>query len=154
MVCVGAITVSGLWLSWKHVGSVPQLWTTGYGIALMVKVLLVAGLVTAGAFNQFWLMPRITRARLADDTATLRDLTLGHFPKVVWGEVALGLAVLLVLPFIAGSARTEAGSPKAVFSGSILAAGAALVVALAVSLYATAKVSDLLARRPLPAAAV
>ncbi|MFJ4091558.1 CopD family protein [Kitasatospora sp. NPDC089913] len=154
MVCVGAITVSGLWLSWKHVGSVPQLWTTGYGIALLVKILLVAGLVTAGAFNQFWLMPRITRARLADDTATLRDLTLGHFPKVVWGEVALGLAVLLVLPFIAGSARTEAGSPKAVFSGSILAAGAALVVALAVSLYATAKVSDLLARRPLPAAAV
>ncbi|MFB8172569.1 CopD family protein [Kitasatospora purpeofusca] len=154
MVCVGAITVSGLWLSWKHVGSVPQLWTTGYGIALLVKVLLVAGLVAAGAFNQFWLMPRITRARLADDTATLRELTLGHFPKVVWGEVALGLAVLLVLPFIAGSARTEAGSPKAVFSGSILAAGAALVVALAVSLYATAKVSDLLARRPLPAAAV
>ncbi|MFJ4795895.1 copper resistance D family protein [Kitasatospora purpeofusca] len=154
MVCVGAITVSGLWLSWKHVGSVPQLWTTGYGIALLVKVLLVAGLVAAGAFNQFWLMPRITRARLADDTATLRDLTLGHFPKVVWGEVALGVAVLLVLPFIAGSARTEAGSPKAVFSGSILAAGAALVVALAVSLYATAKVSDLLARRPLPAPAV
>ncbi|MFJ8431223.1 CopD family protein [Kitasatospora sp. NPDC094019] len=154
MVCVGAITLSGLWLSWKHVGSIPQLWTTGYGIALLVKVVLVVGLVTAGGFNQFWLMPRITRARLADDAATLRELTLGHFPKVVWGEVALGLAVLVVLPFIAGSARTEAGSPKAVFSGSILAAGAALVVGLAVSLYATAKVSDLLARRPAPAAAV
>ncbi|MFE4518353.1 CopD family protein [Kitasatospora sp. NPDC056783] len=148
MVCVGAVTVSGLWLSWKHVGGVSQLWTTGYGVALLVKVLLVGGLVTAGAFNQFWLMPRITRARLADDTATLRELTLGHFPKVVWGEVALGLAVLVVLPFIAGSARTEAGDPKAVFSGGVLAAGAALVAALAVSLYATAKASDHLARRP------
>ncbi|MEV0193024.1 hypothetical protein AB0I39_31395 [Kitasatospora purpeofusca] len=73
---------------------------------------------------------------------------------LVQNIVLLATAVLLVLPFIAGSARTEAGSPKAVFSGSILAAGAALVVALAVSLYVTAKVSDLLARRPLPAAAV
>ncbi|MEU8923665.1 CopD family protein [Kitasatospora sp. NPDC048545] len=148
MVCVGAVLVSGLWLSWKHVGAVSQLWTTGYGLALLVKVGLVLGLVTAGAVNQFWLMPRIARARRADDTASLRHLTLHHFPLVVWGEVVLGVAVLAVMPFIAGSARTEAGSAKAVSSGSLFAAGAALVVALAVSLYATAKASDALARRP------
>ncbi|MFE7527099.1 CopD family protein [Kitasatospora sp. NPDC057542] len=153
MVCVGAVTVSGLWLSWKHVGAVPQLWTTGYGIALLVKILLVLGLVTAGAFNQFWLMPRIAQARRADDSASLLHLTLRHFPKVVWGEVALGVAVLVVLPFIAGSARSEAGSAKAVSDGSVFAAGAALVAALAVSLYATAKVSDALSRRPAAAAA-
>ncbi|MEU6233939.1 CopD family protein [Kitasatospora sp. NPDC047058] len=150
MTCVAAITVSGLWLSWKHVGAVSQLWTTGYGIALLVKVLLVAGLVTAGAFNQFWLMPRITRARRTDDTASLLHLTLRHFPKVVWGEVALGAAVLVVLPFLSGSARTEAGSPKAVSDGTVFAGGAALVIALAVSLYATAKASEALSRR-LPA---
>ncbi|MER7580614.1 CopD family protein [Kitasatospora sp. NPDC097691] len=148
MVCVGAVVVSGLWLTWKHVGAVSQLWTTGYGLALLVKVLLVLALVTAGAFNQFWLMPRIARARRADDTASLRHLTLRHFPKVVWGEVALGVAVLAVMPFLAGSARTEAGSAKAVSSGSLFAAGAALVLALAVSLYATAKASDALSRRP------
>ncbi|MER7752866.1 CopD family protein [Kitasatospora sp. NPDC097643] len=147
MICVGAVTVSGLWLSWKHVGGISQLWTTGYGIALLVKILLVVGLVAAGAVNQFWLMPRIVRARRADDTATLLHLTLRHFPKVVWGEVALGLAVLVVMPFLAGSARTEAGSAKAVSSGSVFAAGAALVAALAVSLYATAKASDALSRR-------
>lgn len=153
MVCVGAVTISGLWLSWKHVGAISQLWTTGYGIALLVKILLVAGLVAAGAFNQFWLMPRITRARLADDSSSLLHLTLRHFPKVVWGEVALGVAVLVVMPFIAGSARTEAGSAKAVSSGSVFAAGAALVLALAVSLYATAKASDALSRRLAVAAA-
>ncbi|MFE2853564.1 CopD family protein [Streptomyces lavendulae] len=80
MVCVGAVLLSGLWLTWKHVGAVSQLWTTGYGIALLVKILLVLGLVTAGAFNQFWLVPRIARARRADDTASLRHLTLRHFP--------------------------------------------------------------------------
>ncbi|MFJ6776059.1 CopD family protein [Kitasatospora sp. NPDC091257] len=148
MICVGAVTVSGLWLSWKHVGAISQLWTTGYGIALLVKILLVAGLVAAGAVNQFWLMPRIARARRADDTSSLLHLTLRHFPKVVWGEVVLGVAVLVVMPFIAGSARTEAGSAKAVSSGSIFAAGAALVIALAVSLYATARASDALSHRP------
>ncbi|MFG2691911.1 CopD family protein [Kitasatospora sp. NPDC048407] len=148
MVCVGVVTISGLWITWKHVGAVPQLWTTGYGIALLVKIFLVLGLVTAGAFNQFWLMPRIERARRADDSTSLFHLTLRHFPKVVWGEVVLGVAVLVVLPFIAGSARSEAGGAKAVSDGSIFAAGAALVVALGVSLYATAKVSDALARRP------
>ncbi|GAB7183833.1 hypothetical protein ATKI12_3664 [Kitasatospora sp. Ki12] len=153
MVCVAAVTVSGLWLSWKHVGAISQLWTTGYGIALLVKILLVAGLVAAGAFNQFWLMPRIAQARRADDTSSLLHLTLRHFPKVVWGEVALGLAVLVVMPFIAGSARTEAGSAKAVSSGSVFAAGAALAIALAVSLYATAKASDALSRRPAVTAA-
>ncbi|MER7674577.1 CopD family protein [Kitasatospora sp. NPDC096128] len=147
MVCVGAVTVSGLWLSWRHVGGISQLWTTGYGIALLVKIALVAGLVAAGAFNQFWLMPRIARARAADDSASLLHLTLRHFPKVVWGEVVLGVAVLAVMPFVSGSARTEAGSPKAVSSGTVFAGGAALAIALAVSLYATAKASDALARR-------
>ncbi|MGW2873482.1 CopD family protein [Kitasatospora sp. NPDC001225] len=147
MVCVAAVTISGLWLSWKHVGAVSQLWTTGYGLALLVKVLLVLGLVTAGAFNQFWLMPRIAHARRTDDTSSLLHLTLRHFPKVVWGEVALGVAVLAVVPFITGSARAEAADAKAVSSGTVFAAGAALVLALGVSLYATAKASDALARR-------
>ncbi|WP_329486606.1 CopD family protein [Kitasatospora sp. NBC_01246] len=62
MICVGAVTVAGLRLGWKHVGAVSPLWTTGYGTALLVKILLVVGLVTAGAFNQFRLRPRIARA--------------------------------------------------------------------------------------------
>ncbi|MQS16971.1 hypothetical protein F7Q99_33485 [Streptomyces kaniharaensis] len=147
MVCVAGVVISGLWMSWKHVGGISQLWTTGYGIALLVKLLLVLGLVTAGVFNQFWLMPRIARARRADDSASLLHLTLRHFPAVVWGEVVLGVAVLAVVPFITGSARTEAGTPKAVSSGSLFAGGAALAVALIVSLYATAKASDALSRR-------
>ncbi|MFD9126598.1 copper resistance D family protein [Kitasatospora sp. NPDC059571] len=153
MVCVGAVLVSGLWLSWKHVGGIAELWTTGYGLALLIKILLVLGLVTAGAVNQFWLMPRIARARRADDTASLLHLTLRHFPAVVWGEVALGAAVLAVVPFLAGSARSESGDPQAVSSGSIFAAGAALVLALLLSLYATAKASEALSRRPAPAPA-
>lgn len=66
---------------------------------------------------------------------------------MVWGEVVLGLAVLGVLPLLSGSARTEGGSPQAESSAGVFAAGAALVLALAVSLYFTAKASDAIGRR-------
>ncbi|MET9958311.1 CopD family protein [Streptomyces sp. NPDC006326] len=152
LVCVGAVLTSGLWMSWKHVGSVSQLWTTTYGLFLLVKILLVLGMVTAGGINQFWLMPRIARARREDAASSLVQLTLGHFPKVVWAEVALGVAVLAVVPFLGGSARSEAGSPQAVSSGSTFAVGALLVLTLAASLYVTVRTSDALARRTAPAA--
>ncbi|WP_405779436.1 copper resistance D family protein [Streptomyces sp. NBC_00859] len=148
MICVAGVVISGLWMSWEHVGSISQFWTTGYGLVLLVKIVLVLGLVTAGAFNQFWLMPRMTRARGAGETASLFHLTLRHFPRVVWGEVALGLAVLVVVPFLSGSARGEAGGPQAEPTAGIFAAGVALALALALSLYATAKASDALSRRP------
>lgn len=152
LVCVGAVFTSGLWMSWKHVGAVSQLWTTTYGLFLLVKILLVLGMVTAGGINQFWLMPRIARARRDDATSSLLHLTLGHFPKVVWAEVALGIAVLAIVPFLGGSARSEAGSPPAVSSGSVFAMGAVLVLALAASLYITVRTSDALARRTAGAA--
>ncbi|MFC9331845.1 copper resistance D family protein [Kitasatospora sp. NPDC057015] len=152
LVCVAAVLTSGLWMSWKHVGGLGQLWTTGYGFALLVKILLVLGMVAAGGVNQFWLMPRIVRARQADAEASLLHLTLRHFPRVVWAEVALGAAVLAVVPFLGGSARTEAGSPPAVSDGGVFAAGAGLVLILGASLYVTARVSDALARRPAPVA--
>ncbi|MEZ0066429.1 copper transport protein [Streptacidiphilus sp. MAP12-20] len=150
LICVGAVTISGLWLTWKAVGTLPQLWTTTYGLFLLVKIALVLGLITAGGFNQFWLMPRIAHARRADATSSLLHLTLRHFPRVVWVEAALGLAVLGILPFLTGSARTEAApdSPAPTATAGILALGLLLVLTLAASLYATAKVSDTLARRP------
>ncbi|MFF1560574.1 hypothetical protein [Streptomyces sp. NPDC058279] len=98
-------------------------------------------------------MPRIVQARAEDDTSSLLRLTLRHFPKVVRDEVALGVAVLAVVPFLSGSARSEAGSPPAVSDGSVFAVGALLVLTLAASLYVTARTSDTLARRAVPATA-
>lgn len=151
LVCVGAVLISGLWLAWKHVGSIGQLWTTTYGFLLLIKITMVLGMVAAGGANQFWLMPRIARARQADATASLLHLTLRHFPKVVWGEVALGAGVLGVVPFLSGSARSQAGGPAPVATGSVFAVGAALALTLAASLYVTARTSEALARRQVPA---
>ncbi|MGW1074878.1 copper resistance D family protein [Streptomyces sp. NPDC002537] len=151
LVCVGAVLISGLWMSWKHVGTVGQLWTTTYGFFLLVKTVLVLGMVAAGGFNQFWLMPRIAQARRADSTASLLHLTLRHFPKVVRAEAALGFAVLAVVPFLSGSARSEGGSPQPVASGSVFAVGVALVLTLVASLWITVRTSDALSRRETPA---
>lgn len=148
LVAVGAVLASGVWLAWRHVGTIDQLFTTTYGRFLLVKLIIVAAMVTAGAYNQLALTPRIARAHAEGDLARGFALTLRHFPKVVAVETVLGLAVLTIVPFLSGSARTQAGGPPApAVDGGILALGALLVVTLTASLYASYRVSTLLARR-------
>jgi putative copper export protein len=148
LVSVGAVLTSGAWLAWRHVGDVTQLFTTTYGRFLLVKLLLVAVLVAAGAYNQFVLTPKVTRALRAGDHRRGFSLTLRHFPGVVAVEAVLGAGVLLIVPFLSGSARKQAGdlgSPD--FDAGILAIGVVLVAGLAASLYTTHRVSSLLARQ-------
>jgi putative copper export protein len=108
-VCVGVVLVSGLWLGWKSVGGVSQLWETPYGRFLVLKVTLVVTLIAFGAFNEFVLLPRIARLRAAGDTRSVFRVAVGHFPRVVAIEAAIGVAVLAVVPFLNGSAREQAG---------------------------------------------
>jgi hypothetical protein len=67
----------------------------------------------AGAYNQFLLTPRIARARAAGEIEKGFALTLRHFPAVVAGETALGVCVLVIVPFLTGSARAQAGDGAA-----------------------------------------
>lgn len=108
MSSVAAITLSGLWLYWVHVDGPTQLLTTLYGRVLGVKILLFGAMLGLGVLNQFWLHPRIDRLRAAGDERPLRTLLAREFPRVVAAEVALGVAVLMVAPFLSGSARNEA----------------------------------------------
>ncbi|MEV6608964.1 CopD family protein [Kutzneria sp. NPDC051319] len=154
LVSVGAVVASGVWLAWRHVGAVGQLFTTTYGRFLLVKLIIVAAMVAAGAYNQLALTPRIARAHAAGDLGRGFALTLKHFPKVVAVETVLGLAVLTIVPFLSGSARTQAGGPPApAVDGGVLALGTVLVVMLVASLYASYRVSTMLSRRvePVPA---
>lgn len=148
LVAVGAVVASGVWLTWRHVGTVGQLVTTTYGRFLLVKLVIVAAMVAAGAYNQLALTPRIAKAHAEGDLGRGFALTLKHFPKVVAVETVLGLAVLGIVPFLSGSARTQAGGPPApAVDGGILALGALLVATLVASLYASYRVSTVLTRR-------
>lgn len=57
-----AIAVSGLVLVWQELGSVPALWSTGYGQALLIKLGLVAAIVVMAAYNRFRLVPDVACA--------------------------------------------------------------------------------------------
>ncbi|MGH3721403.1 MAG: CopD family protein [Pseudonocardiaceae bacterium] len=148
LTAVGAVIISGSWLAWKHVGSVSEFATTTYGRFLLVKLLLVLALVTAGAYNQFRLTPRIAQAHAAGRIGKGFALTLRHFPAVVAGETALGVGVLFIVPFLTGSARSQAGDGASpTIDGGILALGLLLVVSLGATFYAAHRVSLLLTHR-------
>jgi putative copper export protein/methionine-rich copper-binding protein CopC len=108
MACVGAIALSGLWLYWEHVDGPTQLLTTMYGRVLGVKILIFGALLLLGAVNQFWLHPKIEALRAAGDERPLRAILTRDFRITVAVEVLLGAAVLMVAPFLHGSARNQA----------------------------------------------
>jgi putative copper export protein len=108
MSCVAAIGLSGLFLYWQHVDGPSQLWTTLYGRVLAVKILIFGTLLLLGVFNQFWLHPRVEACRAAGDQRPLHTLLARRFPVTIAAETLLGAAVLLVAPFLHGSARNQA----------------------------------------------
>lgn len=108
MSCVAAIGLSGLFLYWEHVDGLSQLTSTMYGRVLGVKILIFGTLLLLGAFNQFWLHPRVDALRAGGDRRPLHVLLARKFPAVVAAETLLGLSVLFVAPFLHGSARNQA----------------------------------------------
>jgi putative copper export protein/methionine-rich copper-binding protein CopC len=105
-VCVGAMILTGLWITWLHVGAPRLLVHTLYGETLLVKLVLVLILLGVAAANQLWLLPRVNAIREAGGGSTAA-IVLRHFRKTVVAEAALGLLILLVVPFLSGSARNQ-----------------------------------------------
>lgn len=139
--CVGAMIASGAWLAWTHVGSPAQLLTTPYGRHLSLKLMLVGALLAAGGYNTRVLLPRIRAAQADGDTRTALRLAVHHFPGVVAAEAAVAVAVLAVVPFLRGSARTQAGGPAAgPFDLTVFGCGAVLVALTAAALWAGTRV--------------
>ncbi len=106
-VCVGVMILTGLWTAWIHVGPPRLLFHTLYGETLLVKLILVLILVGLGAINQLWLLPRVNAIRAGGADGSALAVTLRHFRGVVAAEAVIGLLVLLVVPFLSGSARKQ-----------------------------------------------
>lgn len=79
----GIVAVTGLFASWLHLESLPALWTTSYGLALVRKLVILAGVAALGAYNWRVVTPRV---RATGDVGALRRSAL----------VELALAVVLV----------------------------------------------------------
>ncbi len=78
-------TGTGVFAAWLHVGRVPNLWGTRYGITLLVKLAILGIVSLTGFYN--W---RFVKPRLGTGDATL------HLRRSAKVEVAVAVLVLLV----------------------------------------------------------
>ena len=114
------VLVTGLARALGEVGSVSALFDTDYGITLLVKVALVAGLVGLGALNHFFWAPAV-RAASGDGA----DRRFGLNSR---GELVVALGVLAATAVLSGlaPARTAAAVTSAAggaSSGQVTASG-------------------------------
>jgi putative copper resistance protein D len=94
-VAVATLVGSGLVNSWFLIGNISGLFTTPYGLLLIVKLGLFAGMLALAVSNRFWIVPSLTKARTDNPngstawTARLRNHVLG--------EQFLGFMVLVIV---------------------------------------------------------
>jgi len=91
-VCVALLLAAGTYLSVLRLPHVHDLWTTGYGHVLLVKLGLVALALAWGAGHQFLALPRIERAGV-----------VGTVARTLVGESAVAMAVLLAAAILTDS---------------------------------------------------
>ena len=84
-VCVGVLLAAGVYLSILRLPQVSDLWTTGYGQVLLVKISLVALAFAWGGLHRLVAVPAVERG--------------GMVPRLrasLLGESMVGMIVLLV----------------------------------------------------------
>jgi len=99
LVSVCALLLTGLYASWLHLGGPPSLLSTDYGRALTLKLAVFAVLIALGAFNLWWVRPRL----FGDDLRA----TARRFRGAIAVEVAFGMVVLLVTATLTGLAPSR-----------------------------------------------
>ena len=93
LVCAGALTLTGLFATWLHVGAPSALWQTDYGRTLLIKLALLTAVFGTGAYN--WLR---LRPALGDEVGASR---LRRSAAV---EIAAGVLVLLATAVLVATA--------------------------------------------------
>ncbi len=88
LIAVGVVTATGVLMAWIVLPTAGELTSTGYGLALLLKVALVAVVVALGGFNRFLLVPMVSAADDASPDAPRRRLS-----QIVTAELVLLLAV-------------------------------------------------------------
>lgn len=98
-VCVALLLTAGTYLSVLRLPHLHDLWQSGYGHVLLLKLSLVALALAWGAGHQFLALPRIERAGV-----------MGTVARTLVGESAVAMAVLLAAAILTDS-KPPAPSP-------------------------------------------
>jgi putative copper export protein len=87
------VAITGLTTAWMHLKRLSSLWTTSYGMALIVKLVFVLGVVTMGAWN--WRRVRPALGESGSEETIRRSATM----ELTFGAlVLLATSVLVTLP--------------------------------------------------------
>ncbi len=92
LVSAGLAAVTGIFAAWIHVGTIPNLWGTQYGITLLVKLGILAMAAMTGFYNWRYVQPQ-----LGTNAATAR------LKQSATVEVTVALLVLLVTAILVAS---------------------------------------------------
>lgn len=109
LVSSGILVLTGVITAWLHLGALSELWSSSYGITLIVKLVFVAMVVTLGAWNWRRMSPRLGTEEAAH--ALRRSATS---EVLVAGAVLIVTAVLVSLPSPAERHRERRGRPPAI----------------------------------------
>jgi putative copper export protein/methionine-rich copper-binding protein CopC len=93
----GALTLTGLYAAWLHLGRIPALWDTGYGRTLLLKLGVLSVVFGTGAYNWLRLKPA-----LGDEVGATR------LRRSATVEIATGILVLLVTAVLVATATPAA----------------------------------------------
>ncbi len=88
----GLAVVTGVFAAWLHVGTIPNLWGTRYGIILLIKLAILGVAALTGFYNWRYVQPQ-----LGTDEAT------GRLQRSARVEVAVAVLVLLVTAVLVAS---------------------------------------------------
>jgi putative copper export protein len=88
----GVAMTTGVFAAWLHVGTIPNLWGTHYGVTLLIKLTVLGLVALTGFYN--W---RFVKPRLGTSEASAR---LQHSARI---EVLIAVVVLLVTAVLVGS---------------------------------------------------
>jgi len=104
-VLVACLLVAGTYLSILRFPNVHDLWTTGYGHVLLIKLSLVALALLWGAAHHFLAAPRLA--------AGAAETVVGRLSRSMLGESAVAMAVLLAAAILVDSKPPPQPAPRA-----------------------------------------
>ena len=101
-VCVGLLLAAGVYLSILRLPQLEDLWTTGYGHVLLVKIGLVAVALAWGGLHKLVAVPAVAAGNVG---------IFGRLQRSLIGESMVGMAVLLAAAVLVDSSPPPQPAP-------------------------------------------
>ena len=102
-VCVGVLLLAGVYLSILRLPALHDLWSTGYGRVLLVKIGLVLLALSWGGLHKFVAVPAVARGGTT---------VFGRLQRSLLGESMVGMAVLLAAAVLVDSSPPAPSAPS------------------------------------------